>query len=37
MDRYEKPEVLASYSVKELVEEAAECTDSYAPPVTVTE
>ena len=26
MDRYEKPEVLASYSVKELVEEAAECT-----------
>ena len=29
MDTYVKPEVLASYSVEELVEEAAECTDSY--------
>lgn len=29
MDTYVKPEVLASYSVEELVEEAAECTNGY--------
>jgi hypothetical protein len=33
---YEKPEVLATYSVDELAEEAALCIDGYDGGVTVT-
>ena len=32
--RYERPEVLASYSVEELVEEAALCLPVYEPVTT---
>jgi len=37
MTTYESPQILATYSIEELVEEAAVCTDGYAPIQTVTD